>query len=82
MVALPDLRLGKLPSADDERMLFASADDDIDGEKRREIDACDREAPLDTNLYEPMTSRWTWCAVVRARRVKHQGRRESKVVPK
>ncbi len=38
-VALPDLRLGKLPTADDERMLFAPADDDVDGEQRREIDA-------------------------------------------
>ena len=38
-LALPDLRLGKLPTADDERVLFPPADDDVDGEKRREIDA-------------------------------------------
>jgi len=33
------LRLGKLPTADDERVLFPPADVDVDGEKRREIDA-------------------------------------------
>ena len=37
--ALPALKLGKLPTEHDTKMLFAAADDDVVGDERREIDA-------------------------------------------